>query len=460
MASSGWPAWLAAWLATAAAGLVAATALALLSSGALATALDEALGSQLASEAGVIAVALKNVPVDAIAAVGGSRSTDQLRERLGDLTDAGKLHDAALINPSIGTIIVRDRDHTFIAALADADLILTAAGGTAVVGPLYRSEGAPYRAAYAPLPGHPGWVVGVEGSGATLGAVDRLRELQLVVGASSVAVALLFGALLARAVASPLARLDDELSGAAPGDSPDTIHVQGPREVRRVAEAARRLLGAITDRDQALIKAHTEQIRQIEAVSAAVAHEVRNPLHALGMTVERLGGPVDAERRAVLAQRAHQGIVEIDDIVKRFLDLSRPVQPQVKDFDVLELVRDVIAEHAALFDQLEPIGSPSTTRTDPDLLRQVVRNLLLNAHQAGARRVVIRSNGAQLEVEDDGPGVAEADRATIFEWFHTTRAAGVGLGLPQSRRICRALGGDLVLHQRQPAVFRATWEPR
>lgn len=273
-------------------------------------------------------------------------------------------------------------------------------------------------------------------------------------------VALSFGGLLARAVARPLARLDDELSAAAPGDSPDAIAVQGPREVRRVAEAARRLLGAITERDQALITAHSEQIRQIEAVSAAVAHEVRNPLHALGMTIERLGGPLDAERRAVLAGRAHQGILEIDVIVKRFLDLSRPVAPQWTEFDVGAVVRDAAAEQAALFDHVDAVGTEAITRTDPDLLRQVLRNLLLNAHQAGARRVTLRYDGAHVDVEDDGPGVPEAEREAIFGWFHTTHAAGAGLGLPQSRRICRALGGELALIQPHPAVFRATWEPR
>ncbi len=57
-----------------------------------------------------------------------------------------------------------------------------------------------------------------------------------------------------------------------------------------------------------------------------------------------------------------------------------------------------------------------------------------------------------LLVEDDGPGVDDPDH--LFDWFHTTRAKGSGLGLPTSRRMAQALGGSLVLVSARPAIFR------
>ena len=99
-------------------------------------------------------------------------------------------------------------------------------------------------------------------------------------------------------------------------------------------------------------------------------------------------------------------------------------------------------------------GRPSRLRADPELLGQVLRNLFRNAAEAGATHIVADVLPDGVRVEDDGSGVSEVDAAHVFTWFHTSRAQGTGLGLPQSRRICEALGGDLRLERARPATFR------
>jgi len=449
----GWTAWTAAWVAIVAASLLAAVALAQLSAESSEAALDDALAQHLRGEASILAESLRGEPLEAIAALGGTRSADAVRLRVEALRTAGSLHDAALFAPDGEAPLGRPADG-WVPGKADASLIVEARAGAPRLGPLYRAaDGQLYRAAYVPVPGHAGWVLGVEGSGATLGAVDRLEDLQLVVGAVVVALAAIVGAGLAVAVTRPLHRLDAELGAAAPGDAPESLTVQGPREVRRLALSARCLLAAIRERDRSLSDAHAAQLRQLTTLAAAVAHEVRNPLHALGFTITGLGRATDPDKRATLTTRATACVDEMERIVARFLDLSRPITPRFETVEVSELVARVAAD-AGLTAAVEVRGPPSRLRADPELLGQVLRNLFRNAAEAGATHIVADVLPDGVRVEDDGSGVSEVDAAHVFTWFHTSRAQGTGLGLPQSRRICEALGGDLRLERARPATFR------
>lgn len=449
----GWTAWTATWLAIVAASVLAAVSLAQLSAESSEVTLDDALAQHLRSEAGILAESLRPEPLEAIAALGGARSADAVRVRVDTLCGAGSLHDAALFAPDSNTPLGRSLD-SWVPAKADLMLIRDAQMGTPQLGPLYRAvDNQLYRAAYVPVPGHNGWVLGVEGSGATLSAVDQLEDLQIVVGAVVVALAAMVGALLAAAVTRPLHHLDEELSRVLPGDAPATLSVQGPREVRRLARSAQRLLSAIRERDHALTEAHAAQLRQLNALSATVAHEVRNPLHALGFTISSLGRATDPDKRATLTVRATACVDEIERIVARFLDLSRPITPQFQDIHLAELVQRVVAD-SGLRAAVELRGPSLQLHSDPELLGQVLRNLLRNADEAQATHIVVTLLPDGLRIYDDGPGVSDIDAAHIFTWFHTSRAQGTGLGLPQSRRICEALGGDLRLETPRPATFR------
>src|SRR5207253_7330399 len=82
---------------------------------------------------------------------------------------------------------------------------------------------------------------------------------------------------------------------------------------------------------------------------------------------------------------------------------------------------------------------------DGVLLGQVILNLVQNAWQAGAKRVLVKVSDAHMLVCDDGPGVPADQRAQVFEPFFTTKVRGTGLGLPVSKKIVEAMGGTLAL---------------
>jgi signal transduction histidine kinase len=141
------------------------------------------------------------------------------------------------------------------------------------------------------------------------------------------------------------------------------------------------------------------------------------------------------------------------------VDLTRPLTPQPTELDLVSLARRIALE--ADVDVAIEAPDVAAVRSDATMIAEVLRNLLLNAAQAGADRVVVQvqasDEGWWLDVCDNGPGVE--DVKPIFSWFHTTRAAGSGLGLPVSRRIAVALGGNLTLVAAQPATFRLELVP-
>ncbi|MCA9493681.1 MAG: HAMP domain-containing histidine kinase [Myxococcales bacterium] len=434
-----------------AASWFAAYALAELSSDQMEDLLDRTLSDHLGAEAGLLAGALSPEPLEALAVVGAGAGSDALARRVGTLVEAASLHDAVLFDPS-GRPLARPSARPWIAERADADLVRDAREA-ATVGDLYETaEGALYLTAYAPVPGHPGFVVGVEGSGATLGAVADLETVQLYAGAAVVVVGAMLGLVLATALSRPLSRLAHEVARTGPGSPPDAIAIQGPREVRRVAASVRDLLAAIQDRDEALRASHAARLAEVTTLAATVAHEVRNPANALGIILGGVRTAQTGERREQLVARAEGCVAEIESIVERFLDLSRPVVAHLAPCDLSEVCGRSAAEGPAEL-TVEVQGPGARLVTDGELVGQVLRNLVRNAAEAGATRVTLTVDEDGIRVTDDGPGIREEDVERVFEWFHTGRARGVGLGLPLSRRICRALGGELELISCRPTTF-------
>ena len=409
-----------------------------------------ALADHLVSEAALVGEHLREVPVDVLAELGAGHASDAVTAELTRLCEAAGLHDAALIGPDG---LVLGSGGTWLPAEADADLLRHAREGAPAAGPLYRAEdGALYLAAYAPLAARPGWVVAVEGS-ATLGAIDRLAARQATAGLIVLVLVGVLGAVLASRITRPLRVLESELMAVAPGDPPETVGLGGPREVRQVAGAARNLLGAIRERDAAVEASHAEQLAQVTRLAAEIAHEVRNPLNALSLSVDRLAHASDPEKRAAIGVRVRGEIQALEGIVDRLLHLTRPLSPRIAPTDLVEAAQRLAQEVGLRLAWDGP--SAAVVETDDRLVSEIFRNLFLNAAQAGATTLSIRVRpGVQwsIDMQDDGSGIAAPD--AIFDWFHTTRASGSGLGLPIARRMATALGGRLLLLSARPATFR------
>ncbi|MRW94797.1 PAS domain-containing protein [Duganella sp. FT80W] len=184
-------------------------------------------------------------------------------------------------------------------------------------------------------------------------------------------------------------------------------------------------------------------------LTASIAHEVRNPLSAIGHATALLGEDLSDPVHQRLLKIVGDNVARVNRMVEDILQLSRKVQPHSEPLalDVLlaELRAEFIDIHKLPPDMLGLAVAPGTeVRFDALHLREVVLNLLNNAvrYASGGpdsiRLDLVRDKAQRLElhVQDDGPGISPEVRAHLFEPFYTTSSKGTGLGLYLARELC------------------------
>ncbi len=202
--------------------------------------------------------------------------------------------------------------------------------------------------------------------------------------------------------------------------------------------------------------ARSERLALVGQMLAQITHEVRNPLNALSLNTEMLADELaqfDPERRTEGWEILDVIASEIDrltEVTGHYLQLARrpPARPAPHDLDAL--VRDVErlltpnlkAQGVTLELELEPVRG---VLADGNQLRQAMLNVVRNATEAGATRLLLRlrrrDGEIELSLEDDGPGMEDVERAT--DPFYSTKASGTGLGLAITRQIVEDHDGRL-----------------
>ena len=231
------------------------------------------------------------------------------------------------------------------------------------------------------------------------------------------------------------------------------------REQQRQAELAVELqasLRALRHKDRQLERA--ARLESLGQLTAGLAHEIRNPLHAMRGTAEILLESVPEGTEEHRLGSAHLDEIDrLSGLLGRFLDFAREKPAElgpVRLHDVAAHVRD-LADAQARQQQttLELEGEAPEVEADRDQIVQVVLGLVLNALQAlerGGTVTLVAGRGldqgrpgATLEVANDGPPIPEDLLDRLFDPFVSTRDDGTGLGLAQAWRIVETHGGRL-----------------
>lgn len=192
-----------------------------------------------------------------------------------------------------------------------------------------------------------------------------------------------------------------------------------------------------------------EGLAHLGALSAAVAHELRNPLAGISGAIQVISRSMPADdRRKPIMEKVEAQVHRLDDLVTDLLDFARPVAPKSIAVDLAEIARSVVEgvsrQHPTVAIGVSGAG---LALADPNMLQQVLLNLVLNAAQAlgEAGRVQVLVSPGEVMVNDDGPGIPQENAEKIFQPFFTTRVRGTGLGLAICRKLIGAMNGDLRL---------------
>lgn len=343
-----------------------------------------------------------------------------------------------------------------------------------LVGDYRQHDGWTYYSALVPLATPDGEVWGVlqvnrlnTGIENYTGFISLVAGLVFAIGAAGIVFGIWWG--FRHHIERPLNRLLAVMARVEEGDRRQRAAVRGPEEYRRLAAALNGMLDAMAEKDadiaarrrkeveleKRLRKSH--KLAELGVLAAGVAHEIGAPLTVINGQAQRLARrtSLDEDERARLA-RIRDEVSRIVEIVRQLMELGRRhnVEKEWWALDELvasarELVEEALERHAIRL-ELDLPAPPLRLLANGQQLIQVFTNLLRNATQADAvRRIRLtarhQDDELRLWLEDDGPGIGEADQARVFDPFFTTKPVGQGsgLGLAMVHRIVNDHGGSI-----------------
>ena len=333
-----------------------------------------------------------------------------------------------------------------------------------------------------PLPGLDGSVLGVLLIASSRRDLVELENSLVWTGGGVAALGILVGIALswwaAARVTRPVRRLAESAARVAGGEWNTTVDQAslgklGTDEIGQLARAFNRMTGELVAQRERLVQA--ERVAAWRELARRLAHELKNPLFPLQITVENMQrarerypeqfDEVFREGTSTLLAE----LAQLKQIVGRFSDFARMPAPEVQSVDMNSLVTETLRLFEAQLTQagiqiaLQLDAAAPRVPADPEQMTRVLRNLLLNAIDAmpsggtlTLRTRALAGGGLHLEVSDTGQGLTPEECARLFTPYYTTKTHGTGLGLAIVQSVVSDHGGRISVESEQGhgATFR------
>lgn len=261
---------------------------------------------------------------------------------------------------------------------------------------------------------------------------------------------------LAHRISRPIQQLTAGLGQLAAGDLGARVETHGDDEIGRAILAFNHMAEKLQESTERLV--YLRQLASWQTLARKMAHEVKNSLTPIRLTVEEMLARYDEADREFMEQATQIVADEIETLEKRIRAFSQfaaepPVQPA--ELDVNSLLQERVAflktaHPEVAYDCRLAEGAPRVM-ADQDLIKGILTNLLENAAEAAGEGgrilgVTAAENGrVAIEVHDSGPGLSEQTRASLFQPTISFKKKGMGLGLSIARKSALLSGGDIVV---------------
>ena len=273
-------------------------------------------------------------------------------------------------------------------------------------------------------------------------------------------------------ITRPVRKLVDSAEKVAAGDWGATVEAASADEIGQLARAFNRMTGELVAQRQRLVQA--ERVAAWRELARRLAHELKNPLFPLQITVENMQRARDSfpdqfdevfreGSATLLAEPAN-----LKRIVARFSDFAKMPAPEMQPVDFNKLAAESLKlldpqlAKAGVAAKLELDPGLRPVQADPEQMTRALRNLVLNAIDAmpegGALtvRTMALPHGVRLEVSDTGEGLKPEERERLFTPYYTTKTHGTGLGLAIVQSVVSDHGGRISVESEpgKGATFR------
>jgi signal transduction histidine kinase len=207
-----------------------------------------------------------------------------------------------------------------------------------------------------------------------------------------------------------------------------------------------------------------DRIGQLEALAALgemaayIAHEVKNPLTIIRSSAQLMkSGQHDRENTQMIVDECDR----LSRVVTKMLEFSKTPHPNSQRIEIKKVIKQWVHEITQIRQsdtldiRTEVEASVPDVVFDPDHLKQIVTNLLLNAIEAMQAKGQLKihlskdQNKVRLAISDSGPGISHQNQTNIFRIFYSTKPSGTGLGLPITRRLLELNNGTIELNSQE-----------
>jgi two-component system nitrogen regulation sensor histidine kinase NtrY len=298
----------------------------------------------------------------------------------------------------------------------------------------------------------------------------QIRSAALLASGAGLLLAVILSSWLAAKVTRPVEDLARAAHEVAAGDWQTTVAVTSKDEIGDLAESFNRMTRELLDHRERLVQ--TERVAAWRELARRLAHELKNPLFPLQLTVENLLRARE-QGQAEFDETFHESagtllseIQNLKTIIARFSDFSKMPQPHFQSVPLGEVVEEAVKLHQAQLAEakitVEQSVNPSDAQiaADADLLHRALSNLIMNAIEAmpegGTLRVKTQqqNDSARIEVCDTGKGLSPEECSRLFTPYYTSKPHGTGLGLAIVQSIVSDHGGRISVSS-QPGVGTA-----
>jgi signal transduction histidine kinase len=291
-----------------------------------------------------------------------------------------------------------------------------------------------------------------------------IRTLALAVGGVGIVLGLFFSWWAAARVTRPIEQLAAGARQVAAGNWQARVDVRSRDEIGELAQAFNQMTSQLAAQREQLVQA--ERVAAWRELARRLAHELKNPLFPLQITVENLQRARERSPEQfdeVFRESTATLLAELENlraIVGRFSDFAKVPSPQLQAVDVNATVRETVKLFEAQFSAVgrppiapEPYLSENlgTIQADPELLHRMLQNLILNAMDAMPAggtltiRTLRHSGGVRLTVSDTGTGLTPEECQRLFTPYYTTKQHGTGLGLAIVQSVVSDHGGRITV---------------
>lgn len=295
-----------------------------------------------------------------------------------------------------------------------------------------------------------------------LAPLARFRNRAALAGGILVLLIFAIAHLASRFITTPLRELAIAARDFGKTGRYGPIGHRGSAEVGALVESFEQMAHDSTQSRQEINRLHdlemerAQQLASVGELASGVAHEIRNPLTGILGTLEVVRRRIPkGDPTLPLVEEAQVQLQRMETTTTRMLQFARP--PELRELvvdanSIVERAARIVeapAKSAEIDLKVEPIEAPTSVRVDPELMVQVVVNLLLNGIEAmspaGQLTVCVSRHPPDvwIDVRDTGPGIPPELRSEIFRPFYTTKPQGTGLGLSISQQIVQRHGGSL-----------------